>query len=124
MFKKGDPKPAGSGKKKGAKNKRTVELQEKAKELGINPFEVLLLFADNRWEDLGYANETITKYSASGDSYEEYVIDPSTRVVAAKEACKYLYPQLKAIDHTSNGESLGQSLTDVLKSLANDKRGK
>lgn len=105
-FVKGQARFPTSGKKKGTKNKKTQSLIDKAEVLGVDPFEVLLLFAKNDWRSLGY---------------HEPLIDPDTRVHAAKEACKYLYSQRKAIDVTSGGESLGNSLIDILKSVANKK---
>lgn len=88
------------GRPKGSKNKDSVFVQEKAKELGINPFEVLLYFAAGDWKSLGYKSETFIRYGAQGIQNEEFTIEPNTRAKAAGEACQYLYPKLKAVEHS------------------------
>lgn len=93
----------GSGRKKGTPNKKTVEAQHIAERVGVDPFELLLLFAKNDWKKLGYPRSTITKYSAGGDAYEEDVISPELRQNSAGKAVEYLYPRRKAIE---------QSITD------------
>lgn len=87
------------GRQKGTPNKKVSPLRGKALELGIDPFEVLLLFAKGDWKALGYPSEFDKKVS-QGKEYQERVIDPSDRVNAAKEACKYIHPQLKAVEHS------------------------
>lgn len=69
----------------------------KASELGIDPFEVLLLFASGDWKKLGYTGETFTRF-AKDYSNEEYTINPAVRARAAAEAAQYLYPKRKAIE--------------------------
>ena len=59
---------------------------EKALSLGIDPFEVLLFFAGNRWQKLGYK---------SADA-----ISPELRKASAEAASQYLYPKRKAIEVT------------------------
>ncbi len=99
-FEKGHKKSG--GRKKGVKNKESVPLEEKSKELGINPFEILLLFAQGDWQKLGYESQKIIKFGANGVENEEYIIPPSVRAKAASEACQYLYPKLKAIEHSGS----------------------
>lgn len=95
-----------SGRKKGSPNKKSLPLAAKAQELGVDPFEILLLFAAGDWDKLGYASETFTIYSKDF-SNEEYTIQPSVRAKAAAEACQYLHPKRKAIEIRE-----GKDLTD------------
>jgi hypothetical protein len=89
------------GRQKGTPNRRILPLREKANELGVDPFEVLLRFAKGDWEGLGYHEEKeVVGYSQSGDAIEDYTITPETRMQAAKSACEYLYPKLKAVEHS------------------------
>jgi len=93
------------GRPKGSKNKDKSHVESVAERLGVDPFEILLLFAGNKWKELGYESETVTKYGQAGVVNEEFVIEPTTRSKAAAEACQYLYPKKKAVDHTiSNGD--------------------
>ena len=97
------------GRKKGTPNKRTQDLLDKAREIGRDPFETLLLFSNGDWEALGYSEE---KYLASsnehGDFYK-YTIDPSVRASCAERACQYIHPKRKAIEITGkDGEDLQQ----------------
>lgn len=89
------------GRKKGTPNKNQDPLKQKAKELGIDPFEILLLFAKGDWQALGYKAETFVKEGSTFVN-EELYIKPETRARAAAEACQYIYPKLKAIEHTSD----------------------
>ena len=77
------------GRQKGTPNKDSAPLEDKAKELGIDPFTVLLLFAGGQYQSLGY----------------EEPIDQATRMKAASDACKYLYAQKKAVEFSNPGDS-------------------
>jgi hypothetical protein len=103
MGAKGNPKTPGSGRKKNTPNKVSIPLQELSQEMGVDPFEILLLFAAGDWKKLGYQQEIIIKHGAQGVQNEEYVIQPHVRAKAAAEAAQYLYPKLKAIDHKMDG---------------------
>lgn len=82
------------GRQKGTPNKTTSLLQEKTQELKIDPFEILLYFAAGDWEALGYeAEKAITENGV------KYTIEPSVRARCAAEACSYLYPKRKALEH-------------------------
>jgi len=98
MGAKGQPKTPGSGRKRGVKNRDSIPLKEKACELGVDPFEILLLFAKNDWEALGYKSQKITVFSKHYDPVEVDVISPEIRLKAAAEASQYLYPKLKTIE--------------------------
>lgn len=90
-FQKGRAKTG--GRKKGAKNKITIALEEglheKAKRLGVDPFEVLCLFAKGDHKALD----------------EPFPIDPRLRLRAAGEAAEYLYPKRRAIEMTGKDGS-------------------
>lgn len=87
------------GRKKGSLNKDAVPLMEMAAKLDCNPFEILLKFAKGDWEGLGYDSSVYVRESKDGTQTTTlgYVISPEVRSKAAIEACKYLYPQKKAI---------------------------
>ncbi len=86
------------GRKKGTPNKKTEALLDKAKALGIDPFEVVLLFAKGDWKSLGYDNECWFKETAEGEVKMGYVIPPELRAKMAADACQYLHPKRKAIE--------------------------
>lgn len=85
---------------KGSMNKPRMDAMMKSQELGIDPFEVLLLFCANKWQQLGYEKATKTIYTAEGSSYEVDVISPELRVNAAKDAASYLLAKRKAVEHS------------------------
>lgn len=99
------PRPDGAGRKAGTPNKKTQELHELAEKLGVSPFEILLLVAKGDWKTLGIPLIEIKK---DGFIIEQKnpIIDIETRVQAAKEACKYLHPQRKAVE-LSTDENTG-----------------
>ena len=102
---------------KGALGKNVWPLRDKALELGVDPFEVLLLFAKGDWEKLGY--RSATKQMMVGDSVVTVdTIETSLRLKAAAESCKYLYPQLRSTDLTTGGESINtfKDLVELAKS--------
>lgn len=107
-------KPKTGGRPPGALNKRSQELKELAEELGINPFEIMLRLAANDWEGLGYKEGERRIEVAGGGSYYEDVIPPALRGQMAKEAIKYLAPQLKSVEHSSDG-SMGNTFIAVTK---------
>jgi hypothetical protein len=96
---KGESKTPGSGRKKGTPNKDKLPLQQKAEELGVDPFQILLLFAKGDVAALGIE-----------------VITADQRLRAASEACQYLYPKRKAIqvdqDTDPNSDRPLQHLSD------------
>lgn len=88
-FKKGRQKTG--GRKKGSKNKQNSPAAERANELGVDPFEMLLLFASNNFEALGYATQ----------------IPMDMRLSAIKEACSYILPKKRSVEVVQdNGEAL------------------
>ena len=112
MGRKGDKKTG--GRRKGIPNKVTQTLIEKAEELGCNPFEVLIRFANGDWKGLGYDNEVYFKENAQGETKMGYTISPDLRAKCAIEAAKYLYPTRKAVEIT--GE-VNHQLVERIKEL-------
>lgn len=76
----------GSGRKKGTPNRVTRTLEQKAEELGIDPFETILLFALGDSDALGV----------------EVEIPLEMQFKALEIACTYLYPKRKSIEVTTN----------------------
>lgn len=97
-FQPGQKRPAGAGRKKGQVTKDRQMLLDKSKELGVDVFEILLLFAGNRWEELGYESDQTEKRTARGEVYYEDRISPDLRVQSAGQAAQYVLPKLKAIE--------------------------
>ncbi len=84
-FKKGRAKSG--GRKPGSPNRIKRELIEKAEELGVDPFEVLLMIAKGDCEGLGIKTGGISL---------------SERLKAAAEAAQYLFPKLRGVEHTGD----------------------
>lgn len=78
-FQKGNP-----GKAKGTKHTKTKLVEETAKRLGCDPFEILCLFALGDWSTLGF------------DKAEK--LTPYMQLQAAGDACKYLYATKKSVE--------------------------
>lgn len=83
---------------KGSPNRVTTDAQAKAKELGIDPFEVLLLFASDNWEALGYPSASFVKSFKDGSTQEVDRISPELRMAAARDATQYLLPKRQAVE--------------------------
>lgn len=80
MFKKGDPKPVTSGRKKGSINLRTRSVEEIMAKWNYDPLEAMVKLAI--------------------ESTDDY-----TRMKCNMELCKYRYPQLKGIEHSGTIEN-------------------
>lgn len=98
--------PKSGGRKPGVLNKKTLayNANEMAETLGIDPFQIMLMFAAGDWQGLGYKYPSRTMFSKDGSTYEIDVISPETRLTAAKDACQYLLPKRSAVDITGNLE--------------------
>lgn len=99
------------GRKKGTPNKKNESLMELARKLDVNPFQILLYFASNNYEALGYS-PTTTKLTKQGP-IEVMTISPELRKDAASDAAQYLYPKRKALEleGLESGEAIGIVLT-------------
>jgi hypothetical protein len=105
-FEKGRARPEGSGRKKGSVNQKTKDARELMERLGFDPLEFLFRTAMGDWKSLGYEKKTETRVLKDGGTIEVDVIEFKDRLLAAKEAAKYVYPQTKAVELSSN-ESQG-----------------
>lgn len=94
-----------NGRPKGVPNKRTQDLIELAEKHECNPFEILLLFAKGDFDALGYEKHQI-RITKDGGTEMELTISPELRQRSAKDACEYLFPKRKAIEHTLNAEAM------------------
>lgn len=103
------------GRQKGTPNKRTKLVEETAARLGVDPFEVLCLFAMGNWEKLGYEAEMFFMEKPDGAVKAGYVITPEMRLKAAQEACKYLFSQKKAVEHSTSDEGFRMIIQDYTK---------
>lgn len=87
------------GRTRGTPNRKTQNLFDKAHELNVNPFEILLLFAKGDWKSLGYDDgQRLKMVTEGGQHVYEDVITAELRATSAKEACQYLYPKRRAIE--------------------------
>jgi hypothetical protein len=106
---KGAPKghPRYGGRAKGVPNRKTQDLLDKAREMGVDPFEVLLMFAAGDWKSLGYDQD---KYITETDrgTIVKWTIEPSVRAKCASDACQYIYPKRKAIELSKDPNSQEQ----------------
>lgn len=93
------------GRAKGTPNRSTIELQKKAHELGVDPFEILCLFAKGDWQTLGYKSEVFVTIDGEKSSSYRLTIDPAVRAKCASEIASYLFPKRKAIEHSSDPEN-------------------
>ena len=124
MGKTGMPKTG--GRKKATPNKKTLELRACAERLGVDPFEVLLLFASGDWKALGYDKSKYLTGSSEYGAFYRWTIEPAVRSKAAAEACQYLNPKRKAIEHSGEIKRPESELSDVeldrrIQSLMKDK---
>jgi len=86
-----------------------ITCHEKAKAMGVDPFEILLLFAKGDWKTLGYESERVLKSSNGGETYE-WTIEPNVRMKACSEVCHYLYSKRRSVEvRKSEYEALSES---------------
>lgn len=103
------------GRSKGTPNKRSEFARDLAKRLGVDPLEILLRFAAGDWKGLGYEDSTRVESAGMGVTITVDVISPELRKSAAREACKYLYPQLKSVEHKSDDPNAPMKIVFVEK---------
>lgn len=100
------------GRKKGSITKDRQMLIDKCKELGVDVFEILLRFANNDWQGLGYKTENhVIGMTQRGDPIEVERISPELRQKSANDASRFMLPQLKAIDVTTDENSKDLNVT-------------
>lgn len=93
IFEKGHKKTG--GRSAGVPNKRTSLITDISSKYKMDPFEILMHFANGNWEALGYDAEVYHMETPTGETKMGYVITPNMRLMAAKEAVQYLYPKKK-----------------------------
>lgn len=89
LFKKGNPRPPGAGRRAGTPNKRTQTVIEIVEASGKNPIAVILDLLDHS--------------------------DPNIKLSAAKAVCEYIYPKRKHLDIDASTASVvipHQTVTD------------
>ena len=95
---KGGARP-GAGRKKGAPNKKTAELQKAVAESGITPLEYML---------------NIMRSEPSPDLPEELILEAiNLRFEAAKAAAPYVHAKLSSVDVNANVSLHEQSLDQL-----------
>lgn len=99
-------KKSNAGRPKESIGLRTHELFHIAQEHDCNPFEILIMFAKADYAGLGML-EYKTIITKSGQEIQEPSISPELQQRSAKDACEYLFPKRKAIEHTINPKDLG-----------------
>lgn len=88
------------GRKKGTPNRPRITARERADAMGVDPIEILLMFAAGDWKGLGYQEAFTTKYSPAGIEFTEDTIPQAMRMKAAAEAAQYIEPKLKSVEHS------------------------
>lgn len=100
------------GRTKGTPNKATLRTNDIAERLDVDPFEVLLRFAANDHDGLGY-DKTRTVVTKNGE-FEVDTISPELRQKAAKDACEYLYPKRRSVDSSGKEDNLAETFEQFL----------
>lgn len=90
------------GRKKGTPNKDSLKVEEIAQQMGCDPFKILCSFAMGDWKALGYDAEMYFVEKSDGAVSGHYVVTSEMRLKAAQEACKYLFSQKKAVEHSTS----------------------
>jgi hypothetical protein len=93
------------GRKKGSLNQANLLVRDIVAKKKCNPFEVLADFCNGDWKSLGYEAEHYFKENESGEVKMNHVISQEMRFHAAKELAKYIAPQLKAVEHSGDGDA-------------------
>jgi hypothetical protein len=88
-FKVGQKKPPGSGRKKGAINKREQEVKDKIESSGYDPIRAMI--------EIGEVAMTAKDYTLAGNM--------------AKELAQYIYPKRKSVEHTTDGSFMPTGIT-------------
>lgn len=82
----------------GTANRQVEDLRRRAKELGIDPWDILLYFAQGDYKALGYQSPYVTKYTNTGKEYEDLLISPELRQKSAADAAQYIHAKRKAVE--------------------------
>lgn len=107
--KKGCKKPDGAGRKKGTPNKRSWEIVRVLHKAGFDPAAKLIQLTLDAEED--YLK------NRKNDLGPGYLATASRNCA---ELCKFVYPTRKAVDVTSDGEKIFESLSQALATIADE----
>lgn len=107
------------GSRKGVPNARTQDLFDLTQKLDCHPFETLLLYMKGDHEALGLPQYTVVSITKEGEPIEKLTIPPELRQKSAKDACEYLFPKRKSIEHT--GENGMDLFSQILSRVNADK---
>lgn len=105
-----------TGRPKGGMGERKRRIEELAREIGVDPIEILLRVAKADWEGLGYLTQTITKHNGDTE-WEEDRITLTDRIQASKEAAQYMYAKLKTIEVIKENAFEGMTLEEKLQAM-------
>jgi len=86
--------PIKGGRPKGSPNKRTLDLQKRIEELGLDPVQTLAMILDEQMKI--FKSATKGKRAHRGVALEALADAERT----ASNLMQYLYPKKKAIEHT------------------------
>lgn len=102
------------GRPKGAPNKRTWEARKIIEDMGFDPITALVHFARGDWQALGLPSATKQIYTKEAGIIEVDRIDEQLRQKSVKDLVPYVYPQLKAIEHSGEAANmLAQTLAHL-----------
>jgi len=108
------------GRKKGIPNKKSLDVEQRLIELGVDIVEGLVAFYKGDYKFLKLP-ELIVKPGFQGVETYELSIPASLRLEALKTLAKYRYPTRKAVEHKIDEESSKSfSLAYTAESLKND----
>ena len=112
------------GRQKGTTNKRTWEARKIIEDLGFDPVTALVHWARGDWEALGLDGKQ--KEIAIGDGKTLWVdrIDEQLMKSATKDLMPYLFPQLKAVEHSNPDGTLAVANLTQMLALASAQKGK
>jgi hypothetical protein len=102
---KGKPRPAGAGRQKGSRNKRTQEVLDKAAELGITPLEVMLQTMRDAW-DLATAPAEDVDMSPT-----DRLTAKMSAVAIAEKAAPYLHPRLASVESVNTNDTTVRTIS-------------
>lgn len=111
------------GRKKGAPNKKTLDLIKTLEEQGYDPVAELIRIAMLAEKEYERAEEIFDAIQEARIEKKLVPLSESTAPTylkimqsSASDLMNYIYPKRKAIEHTgANGKDLGQSFLDLLK---------
>lgn len=115
MANKSGSKTKGSGRKKGTPNKKSLKLEERAKEMGVDFDEMLIRGIAGDWKYFGFPQKSMMIGKAVIRDYISFEM----RMEYLFEALPYVKPKLKQVDHSGEIKTSG-ILAQVLGELEED----